>query len=110
MYDPGFREGYALLGSYRRKGGFGWIYALRGTLDHPQPGSTEGWLVNPVMTMVVMRVAYEPAIVNRFPARTAVAGGQRCAWPDVEARALIAAGLAEEAEAPDPPGAAGAGG
>jgi hypothetical protein len=95
MADLGYREGYALLGCYPRITGLGWVYAIRGDACAPTPGTVEAWIADPVtFTPVVMVTAYEPAAVNRYPTRAAVHGGERCAFPSVEADALVAAGVA----------------
>jgi len=98
MADFGFREGYAQLGAYRVAGGLAWVYVRHDESDTPAPDSLEGWIVaGGPWSNVVMRAAYEPSTVNRFPVRAAVGATQRCSWPSIEAAALIAAGLADAA-------------
>jgi hypothetical protein len=96
--DFGWRPGFAQLGCYRRPGGLGFVYAPLGEYEAPIAGTVQAWIAtNGPWTNVVMVDAYEPAVVRNFPVRTAVNGGQACAFPAVEADALVAAGLASPA-------------
>ncbi len=96
MADFGYREGFAQLGSYRIPGGgLGFIYAKCGREDLPEPGTVAAWIAaNGPWTNVRMISGYEPAYVAKLPARAAVGGGEACAFPSVEADALVVAGIA----------------
>jgi hypothetical protein len=96
--DFGYRPGYAQLGSYRTATGLAFIYVLRGDDDAPAAGTLNAWIVdNAPFVNVVMVEAYEPSIVNRYPARAAALPGAACQWPGVEGDALVAAGIARYA-------------
>lgn len=98
MADFGYREGYATLGSYRSGDGLGWIYARHGDPDAPATGTVEAWIAaNGPWTAVRMVTAYCPMAVRNFPVRGAVNGGEACAWPSIEAAAMVAAGIATPA-------------
>ncbi len=95
MSDFGFREGFSTLGHYRVNGGLAFIYVATGDCENPAAGTVEYWIsINGPWTNVVMVEAYEPATPPRFPVRTAIAGGIACAFPSIEADALVAAGIA----------------
>lgn len=95
MSDLGWREGFSQMGSYKIGNELRWVYALTGDQHDPAPGTVAAWIAAPTPYVAVKMVTnYDPAYVNRFPTRTAVFGGQVCSWPDIEADALIAAGIA----------------
>ena len=96
MADFGYREGFAQLGSYRvTAGGLGFIYAKRGRKDAPELGTVAAWIAaNGPWTNVRIITSYEPAYVASFPVRSAIGGGEVCAFPSVEADSLIASGVA----------------
>lgn len=93
--DFGWREGQARLGSYRRAGGLGYVYAPRGDRHGARAGTVWAWILAAgPYTRVRMITDYEPAAVNGFPVRAAVRGGEICSFPSIEADALVAAGVA----------------
>ena len=96
MADFGYREGFAQMGSYRiPRGGLGFIYVKRGREDAPELGTIKAWIAaNSPWTNVRMITSYEPAYVAGLPVRAAVGGGEACAFPSVEADALLAAEIA----------------
>lgn len=95
--EAGFQtpDGYCQMGSTRTASGLAWIYVLRGDRCAPAPGTLESWIATPTpWVRVLMGTDYEPSFVSRFPVRAAVRGGEACTFPDVEAEALVAAGIA----------------
>jgi hypothetical protein len=93
--DFGHRDGFSTLGSYKVTGGLSFIYAPTGDSENPTAGTVEAWIAaGKPWTNVRMVTAYEPVFVSRFPVRTAIGGSVACAFPSIEADAIVAAGIA----------------
>ena len=90
--------GYRMLGQYRPGTGNppAYIQVPSGQYGSAMPGTLE-WAIenNPwPWVPVVMACDYWPATLPRYPVRAFVRAGEGCAWPAVEALALVQAGAA----------------